>query len=219
MEPPPGAQKRTGPRGKGPEVQELFRTTSKQPAGMCGAPALEAPPWTPLCANYVVVQVWRGTRQFRGISPRRRAERGTFDSSGGSEESTLRRADLSNPGPPLDAHPTSGRGPKAPHYLRPDPHQCASPHPDRDPLPNPPSVGVLRDELHRLARGGGGPPTRDPTAQPSPRRDELASRTPLADAALVLLCHKLLIPSVPSVGPWMPYPGPSRTALTATLSS
>ena len=37
--------------------------------------------------------------------------------------------------------------------------------------------------------------------------------------ALVLLCHKLLIPSVPSVGPWMPHPGPSRTALTATLSS
>jgi hypothetical protein len=63
MEPPPGAQKRPGPRGKGPEVQELFRATSKQPAGMCGAPALEAPPWTPLCANYVVVQVWGGTRQ------------------------------------------------------------------------------------------------------------------------------------------------------------
>ena len=29
---------------------------------MCGAPALEASPWTPLCANYVVVQVWGGTR-------------------------------------------------------------------------------------------------------------------------------------------------------------
>ena len=41
----------------------------------------------------------------------------------------------------------------------------------------------------------------------------------LPDPRLVLLCHKLLIPSVPSVGPWMPYPGPSRTALTATLSS
>jgi hypothetical protein len=53
---------RPGPRGKGPEVQELFRATSKQPAGMCAALALEAPPWTPLCANYVVVQVWRGTR-------------------------------------------------------------------------------------------------------------------------------------------------------------
>ena len=71
-------------------------------------------------------------KRFRGISPRRRAERGTFDSSGGSEESTLRRADLSNPGQPLDGHPTSGRGrgSKARHYLRPDPHQCESPESD-----------------------------------------------------------------------------------------
>ena len=36
---------------------------------MCGAPALEAPPWTPLCANYVVVQVWRGTRHRRDRHP------------------------------------------------------------------------------------------------------------------------------------------------------
>ena len=126
-------------------------------------------------------------KRFRGISPRRRAERGTFDSSGGSEESTLRRADLSNPGQPLDGHPTSGRGrgSKARHYLRPDPHPCASRQPDRNPLPNPPSVGGLRYELHRLGRGGGGPPTRVPTAQPSPVRGELASRTPLVDTALV----------------------------------
>jgi hypothetical protein len=53
----------------GPEVQELFRATSKQPVGMGGALVLESLPWTPLFANYAVVQVWRGTRQNHGRIP------------------------------------------------------------------------------------------------------------------------------------------------------
>ncbi len=57
------ARERSGPRANGPEAKELSRGNSKRPAGRCGSLAFEAPPWTPLGASYVVVQVCWGTGQ------------------------------------------------------------------------------------------------------------------------------------------------------------
>ena len=76
-----------------------------------------------------------------------------------------------------------GGGPKAEDHFRSEPHQRQSPQPDRDPLPNDPSIGLHPDKLHRL---GGGRPDRarfDPGAQPRPLRDQLTTRTPLVDTA------------------------------------
>ncbi|MGI0155552.1 MAG: hypothetical protein ACREDE_05400, partial [Thermoplasmata archaeon] len=63
METLPGAWKRPSGRVEGPEAQEPSRGISERPRVPYGALAIEAPPWTPLCANYEVVQLGRGTRQ------------------------------------------------------------------------------------------------------------------------------------------------------------